>query len=152
MRPLNKLLRVHDHIIPQVIKSKFIVRTISYITAIHFFTFGGVHVISYYSDRDSVEFEYFTHPLGIPQREVIINSNKVNTFPGKGIQVHWKGRHEGFTFTCRHLGYLSLVQNDTANKLYVVRDHIPLDLGSGCQPLFTAKPPAGVFYYRESLR
>ena len=66
---------------------------------------------------------YFSHPLSITFRQIVINCDNVNAFSIQGIQVCRECRHKSLTFTCSHLCDTSLMQDDTTNQLYSIMAH-----------------------------
>ncbi len=55
------------------------------------------------------------------------------TLVGQRVQIDRQRSYQGLTLTRGHLGDLTLVQNDTADQLYVIVHHIPRDLvATGC--------------------
>ena len=57
--------------------------------------------------------------------EVVVDGDYVDSLAGECVQKDGKGRHEGLSLSGGHLGYLSLVQDDTSDELHVVVDHVP---------------------------
>ena len=120
---LYELFFIDHHIISQIIKAQFVVRHISNITVISCTSFIIVHGIQHHADSKSQEFMYFSHPLGITLRQIIVDRDNMNPFSGQRIQVCRKCRHEGLTFTGSHLGNSSLMQDNTTNQLHPVMTH-----------------------------
>ena len=83
----------------------------------------------------SVEHIQRPHPLGVTFGEVVVHRDHVHTLACEGIEEYREGGHEGLSFTCRHLGNLSLVQGYTSDKLHVVMHHIPLHLVASGNPV-----------------
>ena len=76
-----------------------------------------------------------SHPLGVTLSQIVIDRDHMDTITWKRIEEDWQGSDERLTFTCRHLGYLTLVQYDTTDELYFVVHHIPGDLVTSCYPV-----------------
>src|SRR3990172_10327117 len=70
-------------------------------------------------DGQSKQMIYWTHPLGITFGEVVVYSYEMGSLPGQSIEVERKRRNQGLSFTSFHLGYLTLVEYDTSQKLDV---------------------------------
>ena len=79
-------------------------------------------------DGESVEHIERSHPLGISFGEVIVDSNDMDTLACKSVEEYREGRNESLSFSGRHLRYLSLMKNDTSDKLDIVMDHVPGNL------------------------
>ena len=109
---LYQLLLVNDHVVSQIVKSKFIIRNISNITVICSLTFCIIITV-----------QNNTHPLSITFCQIIIDGNDVYTFSFQCIQICRKCGYQGLTFTGFHLRNTSLVQYHTTHKLYTVVLH-----------------------------
>ncbi len=44
----------------------------------------------------------------------------------QGIKENGERRHQGFTLTCCHLGYLALMKHNATENLHVIMYHLPL--------------------------
>ena len=69
------------------------------------------------------------HPVWVAPSQIIVYGDQVHSTPGEGIQKKRKGGHEGFTFTCAHLGDAPVVQDDATHELDI---EMPLVYGSPC--------------------
>ena len=59
----------------------------------------------------------------------------MDTLACDSIQEHRQRSHECFTFTGSHLGDLSLMQDNTTDKLDIVMNHVPGNLVTACHPV-----------------
>ena len=59
----------------------------------------------------------------------------MHTVTGKRIQEYRQGSNKCLSFTGGHLGNLSLMENNTTKQLYVVVDHLPLQVVSTSHPV-----------------
>jgi len=59
----------------------------------------------------------------------------MHSLAGQGVKEHRKRCHESLSFSCSHLGNLSLMKNDTADELHIIMDHIPCHLVSAGHPM-----------------
>ena len=91
-----------------------------------------------------------SHPLRVSLREVVVHCNDMHSLACQGIEEHRESCHEGLTLTCRHLGDLSLMENDTTDELYIIMDHVPGHLVTAGKPMVL---PYGIvtFYGHEFL-
>ena len=75
------------------------------------------------------------HPLRVTLGQIVVHRHYVYTLAGQGVEEYGQRSHQRFTLTRGHLGNLTLVQYHTAKELYVVVDHIPLQVVATCQPV-----------------
>ncbi len=59
----------------------------------------------------------------------------MDAIAGQGIQEDRQGSYQGLTFTCCHLGNLSLMENHATEELYVVVDHLPFQVVATSSPV-----------------
>ena len=59
----------------------------------------------------------------------------MHAIPGKSIQKYRQSRDKSFSFTCRHFGNFALVQNDTAEQLDIIMNHVPCHLIASGYPV-----------------
>ena len=120
---LYQLLLVDNHIVTQIIETKFIIGNIRNITLICFLTFIMIHIIQNHAYGQSQELMYFSHPFSITFCQVIIDGNDMNTFSFQCIQICRRCGNKCLTFTGLHLCDTSLMKNDTTDELYPVMLH-----------------------------
>ena len=65
------------------------------------------------------------HPLGVSFRQVVVDGHDVDALAGERVQEDRERRDEGLAFAGRHFGDLALVEDDAADELDVVMDHVP---------------------------
>ncbi len=83
--PLYHLLRRNNHIVTQIVKTIFIVRTKRYITAIGKFALRKIHIMRNEPHRKSEKMVQMPHPLTIALRQVIIDRDHVNALARQRI-------------------------------------------------------------------
>ena len=136
MSALHKVERADSHVITEVIKTELVVGSEGDVASIGFAALVRIGFMLVDTiDGEAKEHVYRSVPLGVTFGKVIVDSDHVHTFVRQRVEVHRECRHEGFTFTGRHLGNLTLVQNDTTEELDVIVNHIPCDLVSSCHPM-----------------
>ena len=145
------MFRNYCHIIPQIIKSKLIVCSIGYITAILDLSLLWIHTSLNHTYRETKKFIYLAHPFFIPSCKIIIDSNKVNTFTCKCIKIKRHGSNQCFTFTRCHLYYRSLMKNYCAHKLNIEGNHIPFLFYTCNIPFLSKQSPCRLFYQSKCL-
>ena len=132
MRSLYHFLMISHHMITKVIKTKFIVGTISYIGKIGFFTryrmkmgkpiiefFGWVSIVGivnkglfvdYSGGGNTQKMQSFGVPTGTDFSKIIIWSNNVNTFGSESVKIGRKYYRMSFTFSGTLLSDRALVK------------------------------------------
>ena len=123
---LHHLVGRMHHVIAEIVKTEFIVRTVRDVSQVSLpagFAVRLVLVDTIY--RQPQPFEYRPIPLRVTTRQIIIYRDDMHPFPGQCIQVSRQRRHQRFTFTRRHFRDLSLVQHRTADQLHIIMHHIP---------------------------
>ena len=76
-----------------------------------------------------------SHPLGVTLGEVVVDGYHMHTISREGVEEHRQCGDECLTLTGSHLGNLALMQNDTAEELHVVVDHLPLKVVATGSPV-----------------
>ena len=85
-----------------------------------------------------------THPLGVTLGQVVVHGDHMHALAGQRIEEDRKRRDEGLALTGRHFGDAAplflvglegTVQDDTADELHVVMDHVPGDLVAAGEPV-----------------
>ena len=75
------------------------------------------------------------HPLGVSLGQVVVHCYHVHAFACQGVEEYREGCHKGLSFSGGHLRNLSLVEDDTSDKLHVIVHHIPGYLVSSGHPV-----------------
>ena len=136
---LSQLLLVCDHVVTQVVKTEFVVSSVRDVGHVLLVTCRSFYSVDNASDLESEEGVQLAHPLSVTLCQIVVDSYYVNALAFKSIQVCGKSSYESLTFTCLHLGYTSLMQNDTADELY-------------SEVLHSEASPRTFTAYRESFR
>ena len=133
---LHEVKRRSSHVITQVVETELVVRTESDVTSVRFAALIGVRTVFIDTiDRQAEEHIDRSVPLRVTFSKVVVDRHHVNALMRQRVEVHRKGCHKGLTLTRCHLGDLTLMQNDTTKQLYVIVDHVPLDLVTACHPV-----------------
>ena len=120
----HQLLLVDYHVVTQVIKAELIICHISNITGICLLTLFAGHAVQHDPDRQAQKFMYLSHPLSVTLCQIVIDRYNMNALALQRIQVSRCGRYQRFSFTGTHFGDTSLMQNDSADQLYMVMLHV----------------------------
>ena len=70
----------------------------------------------------------------------------------QGVEIDRQCCHEGLAFTGRHLGYLTLMQYNAAEKLNVIVYHIPCDLVAACHPVVVVEGFLAFYVHKVVFR
>ena len=136
---LYHVLGTHRHIVAQVVETELTVCTEGDVTVVGIAALGRVGLgLVDTGDGHAVEHIQRTHPLAIALGKVVVDGYHVYTVAGQAVQEDGQGSHQGLTFTSRHLGNLTLVEDDTTNQLHVIVHHVPGDF------VTTGNPVVGV--------
>jgi len=132
------------HIVAKVVEAEFVVGAVGNVARVLLAAHFGVHVMLDAADGQAQRFVDFTHPLGVAERQVIVDCNQVDAFAFQGIKIHWEGGDQCFALSGGHLGDLALMKYHAADQLDVVRDHVPLGFDFRHRPALPDQPPTGL--------
>ena len=136
MSALYQIQRRGCHVIAQVVETELIIRSESDIAGISLTTLVRIRFVLVDTiDRQTEEHIDRTVPFRVTFGEVVVHRHHMDTLVRQRVQINRQRSHEGLTFTGCHLGYLTLMQNNTTEQLHVVMDHIPFDLISSRHPV-----------------
>ena len=125
--PLHHILRTACHIVTQVVETELVIGTKGDVAVVRPLALHRVGLMLVDAvDGEAMELVQRSHPLLITLGEVVIDRHHMDAITGKGIEEDRQRRHQSLTLTGRHLGDLTLMEDDTADQLHVVVDHIPL--------------------------
>ena len=77
----------------------------------------------------------WSHPLRVTLCEVVVHGYYVNTVTCQCVEEYRTGCYQCLTLTSRHLGNLTLMKHDTTEELYIIVDHLPLEVVAACSPM-----------------
>ena len=124
---LDQVLEAYGHVVAQVIETELIVGSECDVAVVGLAPLGGVGVMLVDAVHGkAMELVQGAHPLGVTLGEVVIDGDHVDSLACEGVEEYGKGSYEGLSLTGRHLGDLSLVEDNAADELHVVVDHVPL--------------------------
>ena len=116
---LDALVYGYRHVVAQVIKAELIVRPVSDVGGVSFFPFGVIHVVLDDPDFQSEEPVYRPHPFAVALGQVIVDGHDVRSLAFESVKVDGERRDKCFSFSRFHLGDLSLMKDNSADKLDV---------------------------------
>ena len=136
MLALNEIVHVDSHVVTQIVEAELVVGTEGDVAVVGLLPGIGIRLMlvdTVY--RQAVEHVERAHPLGISLGEVIVDRHDVDSLARKGIEENRECCHKGLSFTGCHLGDLSLMENDTADELDIVVNHVPGDFVAAGHPM-----------------
>ena len=120
---LYTLFRAERHVVTQIVKTVFVVGTVSDIRSVRF-AFGRCrHARQVDTDGHTEEFKQRTVVFGVTLGEVVVHCHHVNPFAGQGVEVSRQCCGQRFTFTCTHLSDAAFVQHHAADQLDIKVTH-----------------------------
>ena len=75
------------------------------------------------TDRQPEEAIDLAHPLRVTLGQIVVDRDDMHALPAECVKIGGQNGHEGLAFACLHLGDTSLMQDDTADELHMVRPH-----------------------------
>ena len=136
MPALHQVQRGGRHVIAQVVETELVVRTKGDVACVGFASFVGIGAVLVDTiHRQSVEHIERSHPLRVALRQIVVHRNHMHTLVRQCVKEHGQRSHQRFSFTRRHLGYLTLVKHYAANQLHIIVHHVPCYLVSSCRPM-----------------
>ena len=132
---LHQFLWEAGHVVPQVIKTKFVVGAEGDVCGVGLAAGVGVGLVFVDAiHREAVELVEGTHPFGVALGQVVVHGDKVHAKAREGVEVNGQGGHQGLSFSRGHLCDAAQVKDRAANHLHVVVHHVPLHCGAGGGP------------------
>ena len=113
-----------DHVVSQVIKTKFVVGAVGDVCTVSGLFVGARHLWQVDADGQPEEVVQATHPLCIAVGQVVIHRDHMHAFSSQCIEVDGQGGSQGFAFAGSHLCDLALVQCDAAHQLHIEVAHL----------------------------
>ena len=92
-------------------------------------------MLVYTVNRQAVEHIERSHPLGVTLGKVVVDCHDMDTFPGESVEEYRKRSHKRLSLSRGHFGYLTLMQDYTADELDIVMHHVPCDLVAAGHPV-----------------
>lgn len=142
---------VDHHVVTEIVEAELVVCSICDVAAVLLAALEGIHGILDAANREAEKFIDLPHPDAVALGEIIVHRHNMDAAGRKGIQISGHRCDKGLTFTCSHLGYSSLVQDDASDQLDIEGDHFPRDLVAHQIKLRAAEAPAGVFHRGKCL-
>ena len=128
-----------DHVVSQVVEAELVVRAVGDVGGVRLPACDGAQargalfaaaelsvveirgVVGDDAERDAEEGEEWAHPLRVAPRQVVVDGDDVYSVACEGVRGSGERRDERLPFASAHLWNLSLVKDDRAKDLHVVR-------------------------------
>ena len=121
--PLDQLLGVDGHVIPQVVKAELVVGSVGDVGVVSRLLGRTHHPVDHQAHGQTHEAVDLAHPLGVTLGQVVVDGDDVHALAGQRVQVGGQGGHQGLAFAGLHLGDAALMQDDAADELHPVGAH-----------------------------
>ena len=118
MAPLDFVLLVGHHVVPQVVKAHLIVGAVGDVAGIGGLLLLGGHPCHGKAHGQAHKVEHTGHHLPLVLGQVFVDGDHVDALAGEGVQIGGQGQGEGFAFTSLHLADAALVQDDATLDLH----------------------------------
>ena len=148
MLALNQVGRVLGHVVAQVVETELVVGAegnVGQICTAAALAIGLVLVDAIHAE--AMEHVDGTHPLGVALCQIVVHGYHVHTVAGKGIEEDGQGGGKGLTLTSEHLGNLALMQDGTAEELYVKVHHGPLHVVAASYPVVVVDGSVAIYVH-----
>ena len=122
-RTLHHAFLVDAHIVAQVVKAEFIVRSVGDVRAIRIAALVRIEIVYDTADLKTEEAIDLSHPLRVAFGEVVVDRDNVHALALQRIQIRRQRCNERFALAGLHLGDTSLMQNHAAQQLHVKVPH-----------------------------
>ena len=118
--PLDLLILIDGHVVPQVIKAHLIVGAVGNVGGI-----GGLalllgQVVDDQAHGQAHEAVDLAHPLAVALGQIVVDGDDMDAVSGQGVEIGRQGGHQGLAFTGFHLGDASLMQDNAADELHPI--------------------------------
>jgi len=146
------LLPLHERVVAQVVEAELVVCAVRDVGPVGRAALGRVRLVLIDAvDGQAVVLEDGPHPVGVALGQVRVHRDEVRAAAGQRVQVEGHDGDERLPFARLHLGDAALMQHDGPEELHIVRDHVPLDLGTAGRPRLAEHAAARLFHDGEGL-
>ena len=138
MATLDHVFRTLRHVVTQVIKTEFIIRSVRNIGVVLLASLFRLLSDQHTAHGESQEIVDASHQIRLVLRQIIVHCNNVNALTGQCTQVRRHSRDERLTFTSFHFCDIASVQSNTTHDLNVegtLTQGAPCCFANGCESL-----------------
>ena len=118
--PLDLLVLIDGHVVPQVIKAHLIVGAVGDVGGVGSLALLLGQVVDNEAHGQAHEAVDLAHPLAVALGQIVVDGDDMNAIAGEGVEVGRQSGHQGLAFTGFHLGDASLMQDNAADELHPV--------------------------------
>ena len=112
--PLHEILPMHLHVVAQIVKAEFVIRTIGDVRRIGALLCGDVRVAFQEPHRKAQKAVQPPHPFAVAPRQVFVDRDNMHAPPPKRVQAHGQRGHERLALARLHFRDIAVVQDDPA--------------------------------------
>ena len=123
MTPLDKLLLVNGHVVPEVVKAQLVVGAVSNVRGVGHPTLRRGHAGDHQADGQTHVTVDLAHPLGLVFGQVVVDGDHMDAPSRQGIQITGQDGNQCLTFAGLHLGDPTLMQDNAADELHRIGPH-----------------------------
>ncbi len=136
MLALHQVLGVLSHVVAQIVEAELVVGAEGDVGQVSLAALGAVGAVLVDAvDAQSVEHVDGTHPLRVTLGQVIVHRDHMHAVACERVEEHGQRGGECLSLAREHLGYLSLVQDDSSEQLHVKVHHVPLHVIAPGHPM-----------------
>ena len=139
MTTLRPSFELGDHVVSQVVEAELVVRAVGDVGGVRLPPRNGAQarralfaaaelsvveirgVVRDDAERDAEKGEEWAHPLRVASRQVVVDGDDMYAVACEGVRGGGERRDERLPFAGAHLWNLSLMKDDRAKDLHVVR-------------------------------
>ena len=120
MATLHLVVCSPRHVVAQVVETEFVVGAVCNVGGVLLTTYVGGLLREDAPRFHSQETEDATHQFRLVAGQIVVHGHYVNTAPGQGVEICWRGCNQCLTFTGLHFSNVAQVQSGTTHELHVV--------------------------------
>ena len=119
MIALEHLFQFRFHVVAQIVEPQLIIGRIGHIALICDFFLVLRHPRHNDTSGHPKGAVDRAHPFSVTFGQIIVDRDHMHTAPGQRVQVNRQCRHQGLALAGLHFRDIALMQEDTADELYV---------------------------------
>ena len=149
---LHAMPEFDHHVVAQVVEPEFVVRPVGDVGLVgRAPLLASRRRILEHAHREAEIVEDGAHPLRVAPGEIVVDGDEMDAAAREGVEVQRHRGHERLPLAGGHLGNLPFVEDDPADELHIVRDHVPRHLVARDLDLRPEASPARLAHGRERL-
>jgi len=148
---LHHIPDIGGHVVAQIVKTELVVGAVGDIGVVGVAPLFGGHLAVQGGGGQAEKGVDPAHPFAVALGQIVVDRDQMGPLAGQGVEIEGHGGDQGLAFTGGHLGDLALMEDNGAEDLHVVGDHIPGDLLTPDQPFLADKAAAGLLDHGVGL-